>query len=59
MKTSQVKKKTKARRWKEVEGRGGRGGSSEWVRGTWRCADVWVGVWDDGSGLRSEGGSEG
>lgn len=25
----------------------------------WRCADGWVGVWDDGSGLRSEGGSEG
>lgn len=64
VKTSQVKKKIKARRWKEVEGkevegRGGRGGSRKWVRGTWRCADVWVGVWDDGSGLRSEGGSEG
>lgn len=59
VKTSQVKKKTKARRWKEVEERGGRGGSRKWVRGTWRCADVWVGVWDDGSGLRSEGGSEG
>lgn len=59
MKTSQVKKKIKARRWKEVEERGGRGASRKWVRGTWRCADVWVGVWDDGSGLRSEGGSEG
>lgn len=42
-----------------VEGGGAVAGSEGVGGGGWRCTDVWVGVWDDGSGLRSEGGSEG
>lgn len=60
MKTSQAEKKIRG------EGGGGGGGAvagSGWGEGggveVYGCLDVWVGVWDDGSGLRSEGGSEG
>lgn len=60
---STLERKWKHHRLRKKQRQGGgrrwRRGSREWVRGTWRCADVWVGVWDDGSGLRSEGGSEG